>query len=143
MAGIRSIYQIDFVAATTTRLLSVGESLEAELSWEVAQSSARYAAINAPWAEYVAEGAADVKISWTTYREHATHAALRSACMALAAALPSGKSGILRIAISGGDTWEIGNAVLLSSRATPLMSSNRYQSATSYQAVGGAMIKTA
>ena len=133
-----SLYQIDFITpAGVWRLLNVGEEIAAEISPKVSQRAATYAAIGAAWGASVAEGGALVTLDWQTIRPHASHAALRGHCLSHPASLPYGRSGTLRLYISGGDFWDITDATLLSCAPTPLLPSDGFESLTAYSVTGG------
>ena len=138
---LASLYQIDFVtAAGTLRLLDSGAEVEQEISPKVSQGAARYASIGAAWGETVAEGGAMVTVDWTAVKDHASHAALRDYCMGHAASLPSGKTGTLRLAITGGGTWEISDATLVSCAPTPYLPTSSFETITAYSCTGGQML---
>lgn len=133
-----SLYQIDFItAAGVWRLLNVGEEIGGEISPKVSQRAVTYAAIGAAWGASVAEGGAMVALDWQTIRNHASHAALRGFCLRQPASLPYGRSGTLRLAISGGEVWDIADASLLSCAPTPLLPSDGFESVTAYSVSGG------
>jgi hypothetical protein len=141
---IESLHQIDFItAAGTLRLLDVGAIVERHPSIKVSQQSRRYAAIGAAWAEQQALGGAEAVVEWQAVRNHASHAALHGYCMGHAAAMPSGETGTLRVTISGGDVWDIEDAVLASSAPAALTGSGAFETVTAYQATGGRMVPAA
>ena len=136
-----SLYQIDFISATgTLRLVSVGDWIEADIAPKVSQGAARYAPIGAAWGETVAEGGAMVSVDFAVVKNHASHAALRGYCMSHAATFPSGKTGTLRLAISGGDTWDIADATLVSCAPMVLLPSGEFETLTAYSITGGSML---
>ena len=138
---IQSLYQIDFItAAGSIRLLSVGDFIENEIAPKVSQSAAQYAALGAAWGETVAAGGAMVTVDFSVVKNHASHAALRGYCMSHAATFPSGKTGTLRLAISGGDTWDIADATLVSCSPMVLLPSEDFETLTAYSVTGGAML---
>lgn len=138
---IESLYQIDFITPTgTLRLLDVGDMIEADIAPKVSQGAAQYAAIGAAWGETVAAGGAMVTVDFSVAKNHASHAALRGYCMSHAATFPSGKTGTLRLAISGGDTWDIADATLVSCSPMVLLPSGEFETLTAYSVTGGAML---
>ncbi len=138
---IQSLYQIDFITgAATTRLLSVGDMIEAEIAPSAVQESEVFVSIGTAWGRPVAKGGATIKLSWSAYKNHASHAALRGYCMSQTAALPGGKTGTIRLAISGGGTWDITDAVLISSSPSPDMQTHEFETVTSYEVTGGRMV---
>ena len=138
---IQSIYTVDFItAAGTLRLLTAGDVIESDISPTVSQGAARYAAIGAGWGESVAEGGAMVTVDFSAVRNHASHAALRGYCMSHAATFPSGKTGTLRLAIDGGDTWEISDATLVSCAPMPKLPSHAFETITAYSVTGGQIL---
>jgi hypothetical protein len=137
---IESLYQIDFITTSgTLRLLDVGDWIEADIAPKVSQSAAQYAAIGAAWGETVASGGAMVTVDFSVVKNHGSHAALRDYCMSHAAAFPGGKTGTLRLAISGGDTWDIADATLVSCSPMALLPSGEFETLTAYSATGGQM----
>ena len=141
---IESLYQIDFISsAGTLRLLDIGAIVEElpKIDWK--QRTQENFPIGSPWAEGQALGGASVSVSWTAVRSHSSHADVQAFRMRHAATMPSGLTGALRITISGGETWDILNASIVSSSPQPLMSSAGFESITSYQAAGARMIPAA
>ena len=135
---IQSLYQIDFVFGTNSlRLLDFGDKLVAELEPKVTQAADTYAPILAPWSESVAKGGAVSDMGWGVVRDHASHAALRGYCFAHAAAMPSGHTGTLRVAIQSGDTWQIEDVTVLTSSTTPRIPSASFETVTQYTITGG------
>lgn len=138
---IQTLYQIDFITATgTLRLLDSGAVVEQEISPKVSQGSTRYASIGAAWGESAADGGAMVTVDWQAVKNHASHAALRGYCMSHAASLPAGQTGTLRLTITGGATWEIYDASLLSIAPTPRLPSPAFETFTAYSVTGGKML---
>lgn len=138
---MQSLYTVDFISsAGTLRLLTAGDNLEADIAPKVSQGAARYAAIGAGWGESVAEGGAMVTVDFAAVLNHASHAALRGYCMRHAALFPSGRSGTLRLAISGGDTWEISDATLISVAPIPKLPSSAFETITAYSVTGGQIL---
>ena len=141
---IQTLYQIDFItAAGTLRLLDSGARVTEEIAPKVSQGAATYAAIGAAWGETVAAGGAMVTVDFSVVKNHASHAALRGYCMSHAASLPSGKTGTLRLTITGGDTWDIADATLLSCAPMPLLPTQDFETLTSYSVTGGEMLPAA
>jgi hypothetical protein len=142
--NVESLHQIDFITPDATlRLLDIGAIVAAAPTIGVKQREKRYAALGAPWSENHAEGGAETAVTWTMVRNHASHADLHSFCMRHAASLPSGKTGTLRVTISGGEVWDIEDAVISSSNPLPLMESGTFESVTAYAASGGRMVPAA
>ncbi len=141
---IQSLYQIDFLTASgTTRLLSYGDYISDEISAKVAQAATQYRPLGAAWAETVAAGGATVSVAWTRREDHANHAALRSYCLRTAATSPasSGSTGTLRLAVQGGERWDIADCTITSCEPAPLVGF-RFRTVTSFQALGGAMTQS-
>jgi hypothetical protein len=137
---IESLYQIDFITATgTLRLVSVGDWIEADIAPKVSQGLARYAPIGAAWGETVAEGGAMVSVDFAVLKNHASHAALRDYCMAHAASFPGGKTGALRLSISGGAAWDIADASLVSCSLKPEPTSAAFETLVAYTFTAGKM----
>ena len=138
---IASLYQLDFIHASgTLRLLDVGEMLLAELEIKVSQAADRYAPIGAAWSDSAAKGGAQSDLSWGVVRNHASHAALRGYCFSQSAAIPSGKTGTLRVAIEGGGTWEIASVTMTSSSTIPRVPSPWFETVSSYTVTSGKMV---
>lgn len=138
---IASLYQIDFITdAGSIRLLDVGDWIEAEIAPTSSQDSTVFVSIGTAWGRPVAQGGALVSLEWSAYKNHASHAALRGYCMSRAASLPGGKTGTLRLAISGGGTWDIKDAVLISHSPTPDLTSDAFETLTTYKVSGGRML---
>jgi hypothetical protein len=139
---IQSVYQIDFITSTgTRRLVSVGDVLTDEISPRVAQAVDEYSTIGAAWGGTAAAGGAKTSMSWTVRADYDSHAALRGGCMRLAAGFPSGQTGTLRIAISGGESWDILNASIATSEPIPTLAGG-FRSLTSYSVLGGEITPT-
>jgi hypothetical protein len=138
---IQSLTQIDFIhSGGTLRLLDIGAIIAQDPVIAVKQAEQRHAAIGAEWSEKQALGGAETSASWTAVRNHASHAALHGFCMSHAAAFPSGKTGVLRITISGGDVWDIQDAALSSCNPQPLLESASFETVTTYSASGGRLL---
>jgi hypothetical protein len=138
---IESLYQIDFITASgTLRLLDIGAIVDSEpqIAWKQREQS--YAPIGAEWSEKQALGGAENEVTWQAIVNHASQAALRGYCLRHTATLPSGQTGTLRLTISGGDVWDIEDAVLSSSKPLPLTSSGSFETVTAYTASGGRMV---
>lgn len=141
---IESLHQIDFItAAGTLRLLDIGAIVEAAPVITVKQQEQRSSGIGAEWSENQALGGADASMTWTAVRDHTSHADLHSFCMRHAASFPSGKTGTLRVTISGGEVWDIETTVLSSSAPLPLAGSATFESVTAYAAGGSRMVPAA
>jgi hypothetical protein len=139
-----SLHQIDFITADATlRLLDIGVIVTQAPTITVKQREKRYAAIGAEWSENQAQGGAETSVTWTMVRNHASHADLHSFCMRHAASLPSGKTGALRVKVSGGEVWDIEDTVISSSNPLPLMDSGAFETVTAYSASGGRMVPAA
>ena len=135
---IHSLWKIEFITTSATYLLlDWGETISGEIAPKVAQQSDSTAAIGAAWSKSRAQGGAVTSLSWSTRRDHASHADLRGFCMRHAAAFPSGQEGTLRLSIEDGEVWEILDATLATSEPMALVPSADFRSITSYGAVGG------
>lgn len=137
---VSSVWKLEFVsAAGTLLLLDYGDDLDEELAFDTEQSVGTYKPIGAGWGEASAEGGAMTSLSWTVRRSHASHAALRAFCLRHPALMPYGQTGALRVSIQGGETWEIEDCALASSKPQPL-TTGPFRSLTVYQATGGRMV---
>lgn len=141
---IESLHQIDFIhAGGTLRLLDIGAIVEAAPVVDVKQTEEHYHPLGAEWSEGQALGGAETSVSWTAVRNHASHADLHGYCMRHAAVFPSMATGTLRVTISGGETWDVMDAVLSSASPVPLMSSGAWETVTTYSATGGQLLPAA
>lgn len=137
---IESLHQIDFIStAGTLRLLDIGAIVEQNpvLGWR--QRGQTNYPLGGAWSESSALGGAETSVQWTAVRNHANHATLHAFCLRHAASMPSGKTGTLRLTISGGETWDIADCMLSSSAPAPLLGSATFETVTAYQATGGRM----
>lgn len=138
---IKTLYQLDFITASgTLRLLDSGARVTEEIAPKVSQGAATYAAIGAAWGETVAEGGAMVTVDFSVVKNHASHAALRDYCMSHAASFPGCQTGTLRLTITGGGTWEISDATLLSCAPMPKLPTSEFETLTAYSVTGGQML---
>jgi hypothetical protein len=138
---IESQHQIDFIhSGGTLRLLDIGAIVSDDPVISVKQNEQRYAALGASWSENQALGGAETALTWTAVRNHASHAVLHGFCMSHAAAFPSGKTGTLQITISGGEVWNVEDAVLSSLSPKPLLESGSFETVTDYSASGGRLV---
>lgn len=136
-----SFYQIDFVSGgVSTRLLEIGAIVPSGVEISVKQGEQKSRAIGAEWSENLATGGADTVITWTMVKDHASHAALHGYCLRHAASLPSGKTGVLRVEVSGGEVWELQGAVVTSSAPMPLIDSAAFETVTAYSCSGGELM---
>lgn len=137
---IESLHQIDFITSSgSMRLLDIGAIVESEpvIQWKQREQSE--APLGADWAENQALGGALATVTWQAVRNHASHADLHGFCMRHAASMPSGKTGTLRITVSGGEVWDIADTALSSSTPLPLAGSATFETVTAYAATGGHM----
>jgi len=140
---IESLYTIDLItAAGTIRLVTAGDILQDEPRLDVRQSMDQYAPIKATWGETSATGGAFVNYSFAVRKEHASHAAARSWCMAHAASRSIRLTGTLRVAITGGDTWDIEDASL-SATSPQMLVGEGTQTLTAFTIMGGRMVPAA
>lgn len=138
---IETLYQIDFISGgESIRLLDIGTIVESDPVISVKQQEKRYAPLGAAWGASRALGGAQAAVQWTMVRNHASHAALHSYCLRHAASMPSGKTGTLRVTISGGEVWDIHDTVISSSSPQPLSGSAAFETVTAYTASGGRMV---
>jgi hypothetical protein len=134
---IQSFYTVDFVTDNVSmRLVSPGDVIEADITPSVSQGATRYSSIGADWSERRANGAADSEVSFGVIVRHASHAASRSYCLRNAASLPSGETGVLTIAVEGGETWKMQDAVMIAVAPLPRVPSSSFQTISNYSFVG-------
>lgn len=113
---IRSLLQIDFLhAGGSMRLLSVGDGCDREPFPAMKQSASEWAEGGGEWGGATALGGATGTVGFSARRYHDSHAALRDFCMLAAGRFPSGRTGTLRITVTGGATWEMADSVLTAS----------------------------
>lgn len=140
---IESLYTIDLItAAGTIRLVTAGDILQDEPRIDVRQAMDQYAPIKSTWGETAATGGAFVSVSVAVRKEHASHAVARSWCMAHAASTRIRLTGTLRVAISGGDTWDIQDATV-SATAPQMVVGEGCQTLTAFSVMGGRMVPAA
>jgi len=114
---IVSIYQIDFIAtadSSATRLLDYGDLISSMLTFSATQQATAYASLGLPWGGTSAAGGARRPLTWTRGIEHASHAVAASYCISHPAAMPFTAPGKLRVSVSGGEVWDLLDAVILS-----------------------------
>jgi hypothetical protein len=141
---IESLHRIEFISPSGTLvLLEIGEIVPSAPVVTVQQREERYYPLGAQWSEARAMGGTETAVTWQSVKDHTSHALLHSFCMRHAAALPSGQTGTLRMTISGGDVWDIMDAVVVSSSPLPLAESGTFETVTSYSAAGGRMVPAA
>lgn len=136
---IHSLYQIDFIDATSggaTRLLSVGDMLENPLQLSFEQGALDYAPIGAEWGKTLANGSARRPLEWARLEEHASHEAAAGHCIRHAASLPFMRPGKIRLTVSGGETWDMLDAVLLAAVTRPHLM-GRFRTLSTYRASSG------
>ena len=140
---IFSLYQIDFGhSAGSLRLLDYAEKLTGEIEIKAAQQAATYAPINAAWGESAALGGAMCDFTLGVIRDHASHAALRGFCFSQTAAMPTGKTGSLTLAVQGGQTWQMANVSILSATTIPRVPSATFETITTLTFSGGKLLPT-
>lgn len=118
---ISSLYQIDFISAAgaATRLLSVGDLTGSMPDFIVRQQAETHISLGNPWGGARAAGGARRPLGWTRLTEHASHAAAASYAIRHGASLPLTSEGKLRITVSGGEVWDMLDAVLLEASTRP------------------------
>lgn len=136
---IQSLYQIDMInPAGTHRLLDYGDVIADEIRFSVAQQAAQYSPIGSPWGETDADGNPYVSLSWTRRQSHASHAVARSQTLRMAAGTTTRQTGTLRVAVQGGETWDIADCTLTNTEPTAAVGYG-FRTLTSYAALGGRM----
>lgn len=118
---IESLYQIDFIDSSggTTRLLSIGDLIAAHIEFPAKQSANNFASIGSVWGGVNAAGGARRPITFSRLVEHSSHAIAASWSVRYPASLPLYRDGKLRVTISGGETWDLLDAIILDASAKP------------------------
>ncbi|MEI6654056.1 MAG: hypothetical protein WCP45_04755 [Verrucomicrobiota bacterium] len=135
---ILSIYQIDFIdsAGTATRLLDIGDPIGAMIDFSVKQSADSFTSLGNPWGGSRASGGARRPLSWARQIEHVSHAAAASFAIRHPASLPLSREGKLRVTVSGGEVWDLLDAVILDATTRPDQDGT-YATLTNYTAEAG------
>lgn len=134
---IRSLLQIDFIhAGGSVRLLSVGDGCDKEPFPAMKQSASEWSEGGGEWGGSTALGGATGTVGFSGRRYHESHAALRDFCMLAAGMFPSGRTGTLRIAVSGGATWEMADSVLTASAPAALVEARGCATIQSFSITG-------
>lgn len=109
-----TIHQIDFIdtAGTATRLLTAGDLVTDEPDFQVQQQGDSQSALGRIWGTGVGMGGARRSGTFTRILEHASHAAAAAYCIRWPATLPLARSGKLRITITGGEVWDLADAII-------------------------------
>jgi len=131
---IASISQIDFVDASgaSVRLLSIGDRTEETLQFGFQQETAEWAPVGLDYGFSTPLGGARQAVSWTRMEEHASHAAAAAYAIKHPASVPMQREGKLRVTISGGETWDLLDAVILGVSTRPRVG-NAYRTLTAYR----------
>jgi hypothetical protein len=136
---IETIYQIDFIDGLTggaTRLLSQGDLVGDDLEFPVAQKVHEFDSLGMDWGGALGMGGARRAFTWTRQQEHTSLAEAAGFCIRHPASMPLRRAGKLLITISGGEVWEMEDAVI-SAAATRMDSEGLFATRTSYQASCG------
>ena len=112
---IESIYQIDFITTSggTTRLLDYGDLISAMINFAATQQATANISLGLPWGGTIAAGGARRPLTWTRNIEHSSHAEAAGYSIRHPAAIPITRDGKLRVSVSGGETWDLFDAVIL------------------------------
>jgi hypothetical protein len=132
---IQSIYQIDFIDAVSggsTRLLSIGEKVEAVLGFGFEQESSAWSPVGLDYGFGIGLGGARQAVEWQRMQEHASHATAAAYAIKHPASIPKQKDGKLRVTISGGEVWDFSAAVILAVNSR-LRVGNAYRTLTGYR----------
>ena len=113
---IESLYQIDFVDSNggVTNLLALGDLVDSIPGFMAQQSADTFVSLGSDWGGAIPLGGARRPLTWTRQLTHASHGAVASWCIRHSASLPLTRSGKIRVTISGGETWEMQDAVISS-----------------------------
>lgn len=119
---IESLYQIDFVDSASggsLRLLSIGERGEADIQFGFQQDNTAWSPVGSDYGFASALGGARQPLEWQRLQDHASHAAAASYAIRHPASVPKQREGKLRITISGGEVWDLMDAVILAVTCRP------------------------
>lgn len=111
-----SLYQIDFIDTSTgasTRLLSLEDRAEADLQFGFEQNSAEWSPVGLDYGYESPLGGSRQAVQWTRLMDHASHAAAAAYAIKHPASLPMQREGKLRVTISGGEVWDLMDAIIL------------------------------
>jgi len=135
---IASLYQIDFIdsSGNATRLLDIGDQLSAMIQFCATQQAQAYISLGSPWGGTSAAGGARRPLSWTRGVEHSSHAEAAGYAIRHPAMIPLARDGKLRVCVSGGETWDLLDAVILNSQVAADTDGDFFTLAT-YQAEAG------
>lgn len=132
---IQSIYQIDFIDAISggsTRLLSIGEKVEATLGFGFDQESSQWNPVGLDYGFGIGLGGARQAVEWQRLQDHSSHAAAAAFSIKHPASIPKQRDGKLRVTISGGEVWDFSSAVILAVNSRPRVG-NMYRTLTGYR----------
>ena len=115
-----SLYQIDFhpASGSALRLLDYGDQLASPLQFAVSQQSQTWIPLGMPWGVGVAGGGLRRSLTWQRHTEHASQAQADSYVQIHPLSLPFLGTGHLRVSVSGGEVWDMGDAVILNVSAS-------------------------
>lgn len=119
---ISSHWKIEFIpdGGTALLLLDYGGMLATPIPMPVEQTAEIYSSLGADWAGGLGLGNAKRTVDFTVRDEHASHAAAASFGIIRPATVLRGRSGTLRMSISGGAVWEFPDAVPISVAPIPV-----------------------
>ncbi|MEI6654054.1 MAG: hypothetical protein WCP45_04745 [Verrucomicrobiota bacterium] len=114
-----SLYQITFTptGGVPIRLLDYGDFLETPLAFGVRQPAQSITPLGSPWGGTHAGGGTRRTLTWQCQKEHASHTDADSYIQRLAATLPFLTTGLLQVAVNGGEVWDLQDATILDSSA--------------------------
>lgn len=135
---IHSSYQIDFIdeAGNATRLLNVDDLTDAIIEFATQQAATGFASLGKAWGGSIASGGARRPLSWSRLQEHASHAAAAGFSIRNPAAVPFYRPGKLRVTTSGGEVWDMLNAIILDA-ATRMSDEGEFATLATYSCEAG------
>lgn len=106
---IQAFFQVDFIpeSGSTVRLVSAGDLAGDLPDFPVGQATETYQSLGLDWGGAAGMGGARRNLSFSWLTEHASHAAAAAYAIRWPAAFPFRKAGKIRVAITGGETWDL------------------------------------
>jgi hypothetical protein len=131
---IESLYQIDFMKATggTVRLLDYGDRTEETLEFGFEQTAATWRPAGQDYGNTTALGGSRRSMEFQRLIDHSSHAVAASYAIRYPASLPMRQAGKIRVSISGGEVWDLMEAVILGVSSRTHVG-NKFRTLTGYK----------
>jgi hypothetical protein len=130
---IASLYQVDFITATrSVRLLDFGDRTEATLEFGFEQSVAAWRPAGQDYGNVTPLGGSRRPMEFQRLLDHASHPAAASYAIRYPASLPMRQPGRVRVTISGGETWDFAEAVIVGVSSRTHVG-NKFRTMTGYR----------